>query len=81
MQIAWRSRDKVCCDKVEIFIENGKIPIQSGYLGRTKLVYYVLYISDSLGYLVQAYKFNNLVEMEFFNISNDRRHKRQYNKD
>ena len=37
MEIVWRGRDKVCYDKVEIFIENGKIPIQSGYLGRTRV--------------------------------------------
>jgi len=31
MEIVWRGRDKVCYDKVEIFIENGKIPIQPGF--------------------------------------------------
>ena len=34
MEIVWRGRDKVCYDKVEIFIENGKIPIQSGFSRR-----------------------------------------------
>ena len=60
--------------KMEKFLFSQGISDGPGYRGRTKLVYYVLYISDSLGYLVQAYKFNNLVKMEFFNISNDGRH-------
>ena len=76
MEIVWRGRDKVCYDKVEIFIENGKIPIQSGFSRRSfgPSTLDLTFWTDEWMNPFQAYWFNNMVEMEFFDISDDRRH-------